>query len=64
MMQFQRLMCEFSDGNRETRQPAASPTLGDKLTRRARVWTVSEVHDRGDVFIVTLQRADRQDKAA
>ena len=63
-MPSERLSFEFPDGDRERRQPGAVPRLEDKVIRRARVWTVGEVHDRGDVSIVTVQRADRKETAA
>jgi hypothetical protein len=63
-MPSERLLYELPDGNAISDNPQRSPKLGNKPTRRARVWTVSEVRDRGDVFIVTVQRAARQDEAA
>jgi len=55
---------DFHDGHREMRQPPAVPELADKRTRRARVWTIGEIHHRGDVYIVTVQSPDCQDEAA
>ena len=58
-MPAERVLYEFPGGGRESRQPPTVAEVGDASSRRARVWTVSEVTDRGDVIIVTVQTTDR-----
>jgi hypothetical protein len=53
-MPSERLLYEFPDGNRQTRQPAPVPKAGDRFTRFGREFVVIEVYDRGDVMVVTL----------
>ena len=55
-MPSKRLMYRFPDGNREMRQPADVPEIGDRLTRRGREWVVIAVREEGDITIVTLHR--------
>ena len=55
-MPSKRLMYRFPDGNREMRQPASVPEVGDRLTRRGREWVVIALHEQGDITIVSLHR--------
>jgi hypothetical protein len=54
-MPSERLLYEFLDGNRQTRQPKPPVTkVGDRTNRFGKEFFVTDVSDRGDVVVVTL----------